>query len=34
LIATGLVLFIMTLGVNLIARIVIYRAAVRRGVAR
>jgi phosphate transport system permease protein len=34
LIATGLVLFIMTLGVNLIARTVIYRSAVRQGAAR
>jgi ABC-type phosphate transport system permease subunit len=34
LIATGLVLFIMTLGVNLVARTVIYRAAVRQGAAR
>jgi phosphate transport system permease protein len=31
LIATGLVLFVMTLGVNLIARTVIYRAAVKQG---
>ena len=34
LIATGLVLFIMTLAVNLIARTVIYRAAVRQGAVR
>jgi phosphate transport system permease protein len=34
LIATGLVLFVMTLGVNLIARTVIYRAAGRQGAAR
>jgi phosphate transport system permease protein len=34
LIASGLVLFILTLGVNLIARTVIYRAAVRQGSAR
>jgi phosphate transport system permease protein len=33
LIATGLVLFVMTLCVNLIARTVIYRAAVRQGTA-
>ena len=33
LIATGLVLFIMTLCVNLVARTVIYRAAVRQGTA-
>jgi len=31
LIATGLVLFVMTLGVNLIARTVIYRSAVKQG---
>ena len=34
LIASGLVLFILTLGVNLVARTVIYRAAVRQGSAR
>jgi phosphate transport system permease protein len=34
LIASGLVLFILTLGVNLIARTVIYRSAVRQGSAR
>jgi phosphate transport system permease protein len=33
LIATGLVLFVMTLCVNLIARTVIYRAAVKQGTA-
>lgn len=34
LIASGLVLFVLTFGVNLIARIVIHRSAVRQGTAR
>jgi phosphate transport system permease protein len=34
LIATGLVLFVMTLCVNLVARTVIYRSAVKQGLAR
>jgi phosphate transport system permease protein len=34
LIASGLVLFILTFGVNLIARVVIHRSAVRQGTAR
>ena len=34
LIATGLVLFVMTLAVNLVARTIIYRAALKQGTAR